>query len=61
MTFFDAIFAFAGTLLITTVDNFTRDAWTSLDAMWKANGSSVITFTISFLVVVAFGGLTTGR
>jgi uncharacterized membrane protein len=54
LTFFDAIFAFAVTLLITTVDSFNRDAWTSLDAMWKANGSSLTTFTISFLVVVAF-------
>ena len=54
VTFFDAIFAFAVTLLITSVDDFSPEAWTSLSAMWKANGSSLTAFAISFLVVASF-------
>ncbi|HEY5879807.1 MAG TPA: TMEM175 family protein [Nakamurella sp.] len=54
VTFFDAIFAFAVTLLITTVDNFDPDAWSSPSAMWSANGSSLTAFAISFVVVVSF-------
>jgi uncharacterized membrane protein len=54
VTFFDAIFAFAVTLLITTVDDFTPQAWSSLDALQEANGASLLAFTISFVVVVSF-------
>jgi len=54
VTFFDAIFAFAVTLLITTVDDFSPDAWSSLSALWEANGPSLFAFTISFVVVVSF-------
>lgn len=54
VTFFDAIFAFAVTLLITTVDDFSPQAWSSPAALWAANGSSLVSFTISFLVVVSF-------
>lgn len=54
VTFFDAIFAFAVTLLITTVDEFSADAWSSFSAMWNANGSSLLAFAISFVVVVSF-------
>lgn len=54
VTFFDAIFAFAVTLLITTVDDFSPQAWSSPAALWAANGPSLISFTISFLVVVSF-------
>lgn len=54
ITFFDAIFAFAVTLLITTVDDFTPEAWSSLSALREANGASLLAFTISFLVVVSF-------
>lgn len=54
VTFFDAIFAFAVTLLITTVDDFDPEAWSSPSALWEANGSSLLAFTISFLVVVSF-------
>ncbi len=54
VTFFDAIFAFAVTLLITTVDDFSPGAWASLDALWATNGPSLLAFTISFIVVVSF-------
>jgi len=54
VTFFDAIFAFSVTLLITTVDNFTPAAWSSLKALDDANGSGLFAFAISFVVVVSF-------
>ena len=54
LTFFDAIFAFSVTLLITTVDDFRPAAWTSLQALWNANGSELIGFAISFVVVIVF-------
>lgn len=54
VTFFDAIFAFAVTLLITTVDDFSREAWSSLSALWEANGQSLLAFTVSFAVVISF-------
>ena len=57
VTFFDAIFAFAVTLLITTVDNFSPEAWSSLPALREANGPSLLAFAISFIVVVGFAGI----
>ncbi len=54
VTFFDAIFAFAVTLLITTVDDFSPEAWSSLQALRESNGSSLLAFAISFVVVVSF-------
>ena len=54
VTFFDAIFAFAVTLLITTVDDFSPAAWSSLQALRETNGQSLLAFTISFVVVVSF-------
>ena len=54
VTFFDAIFAFAVTLLITTVDDFSPEAWSSFRALKESNGSSLLAFAISFVVVVSF-------
>lgn len=54
VTFFDAVYAFSLTLLITTVDDFSPKAWSSPPALWQANGSSLASFAISFLVVVQF-------
>ena len=54
VTFFDAIFAFAVTLLITTVDNFEPETWSSLHNFWGQNGSGLLAFAISFVVVVSF-------
>ena len=54
VTFYDAIYAFAVTLLITTVDDFSPEAWASLPALWDANGKSLTAFAISFAVVVSF-------
>ena len=54
VTFFDAIFAFAVTLLITTVDDFSPEAWSSWQALKETNGPSLLAFAISFLVVVSF-------
>jgi len=54
VTFFDAIFAFAVTLLITTVDDFSPEAWSSFEALKETNGPSLLAFAISFVVVVSF-------
>lgn len=54
LTFFDAIYAFALTLLVTTIDDFSPDAWRSLPAFLQANGPSLLSFLISFIVVVQF-------
>ena len=54
VTFFDAIFAFAVTLLITTVDDFSPAAWSSFQALKDTNGPSLLAFAISFVVVVSF-------
>ncbi|WP_420121146.1 TMEM175 family protein [Nakamurella sp.] len=54
VTFYDAIYAFAVTLLITTVDDFSPEAWSGPAALWAANGPSLLAFTISFAVVVSF-------
>lgn len=54
VTFFDAVFAFALTLLITTVNDFSPSAWRSPGALWEANGSALLSFAISFVVVVRF-------
>jgi uncharacterized membrane protein len=54
VTFFDAIFAFSVTLLITTVDDFSPEAWSSWQALKDTNGPSLLAFAISFLVVVSF-------
>jgi uncharacterized membrane protein len=54
VTFFDAIFAFAVTLLITTVDDFSAEAWSSFQALKDTNGPSLLAFAISFVVVVSF-------
>ncbi len=54
LTFFDAIYAFALTLLITSVNDFSPAGWQSLPALWEANGSALTSFAISFLVVVQF-------
>jgi hypothetical protein len=34
ITFFDAIYAFAVTLLITAIDDFRPEAWSSPSALW---------------------------
>lgn len=54
LTFFDAVFAFALTLLVTSIDDFSPEAWRSPGAFWAANGSSLLSFAISFVVVVSF-------
>ena len=54
VTFYDAIYAFAVTLLITTIDDFSPEAWASPSALWGANGKSLTAFAISFVVVVSF-------
>jgi len=54
VTFFDAVFAIALTLLITTVNDFAPASWRGLPALWEANGSALTTFTISFVVIVRF-------
>jgi uncharacterized membrane protein len=53
VSFFDAIFALAMTLLVTTI-NPGPDAWTSWHALWDAVGYQVIAFAISFALVGAY-------
>lgn len=54
LTFFDAIYAFALTLLVTTINDFSPQAWRSLHDLLNTNGSALLSFAISFIVVVQF-------
>ncbi len=52
--FFDAVYGFALTLLVTTVDVTGIDEWESLGAFLDANGSQLVSFGISFVVIAVF-------
>src|SRR5699024_9822808 len=52
--FFDAVYGFALTLLVTTIDITNPAAWRSLDSLWSENGSQLLSFAISFVVSVLF-------
>ncbi len=54
VTFFDAIFAFSLTLLVTTLNDFSPEAWASLSTLRSADGGSFFSFVLSFCVVVRF-------
>lgn len=54
VSFLDALFAFALTLLVTTLDVPPDDAWASLDALRHALGAPLIAFALSFAVIAAF-------
>jgi uncharacterized membrane protein len=54
--FFDAVFGFAITLLVTNIDAPKPDEWTSLDRllMHHGFGSQLLGFAISFIVIAIF-------
>lgn len=52
--FLDAVYGFALTLLVTTIDVEGRDAWTSVGALLSDDGSELLSFLISFVVIVVF-------
>lgn len=55
VAFFDATYALALTLLVTTLDvGGERSAWSSLSALDDAVGSQFVAFLISFVVIAAF-------
>ena len=54
VTFLDALFAFALTLLVTTLDVPDRTAWRSLATLRDAVGAQLFAFALSFVVIAAF-------
>ncbi len=54
LSFFDAIYGFALTLLIANLDLPPENAWQSLGALLDAVGSQLLGFVISFVVIVVF-------
>lgn len=55
VAFFDAIYAFALTLLVVNVDPPEAAAWTSLGALLDSGlGSQLLGFAISFIVIPVF-------
>ena len=49
-SFFDAIFAVAMTLLVTTITP-PASAWTSFGDLWDASGNQFLAFGLSFLII----------
>lgn len=54
LAFFDAVFGFALTLLVVNIDVTGVDTWSSVSALWSANGTEFTSFAISFVVIVSF-------
>ncbi|HLR96793.1 MAG TPA: TMEM175 family protein [Jiangellaceae bacterium] len=52
--FFDAVYGFALTLLVTTIDITDVQAWQSLGDLLAADGLQLLSFLISFIVIVVF-------
>lgn len=52
--FFDAVYGFALTLLVTTIEITDPRAWQSLGDLVDADGSQLLSFVISFVVIVVF-------
>jgi|SRR5690625_3626046 len=52
--FFDAVYGFALTLLVTTIDVESVQAWQSVGDLLAADGMQLLSFLISFVVVVMF-------
>lgn len=52
--FFDAVCGFALTLLVTTIDVSEERTWRSVDSLISAQGTQLLSFLISFVVIVAF-------
>lgn len=55
LVFFDAIYAFALTLLITTIDPPPADSWRSLDTLLSGGvGTQLLGFAISFIIIASY-------
>lgn len=54
LAFFDAVYGFALTLLVTNIEVTGVDTWSSVSALLSANGTQFTSFLISFVVIVAF-------
>lgn len=52
--FFDAVYGFALTLLVTTVDMSGTATWQSVGSLVETNGSQLLSFAISFVVIAVF-------
>lgn len=52
--FFDAVYGFALTLLVTTIDITAQSSWRSVNSLITTNGSQLLSFLISFIVIVGF-------
>lgn len=52
--FFDAVYGFALTLLVTTLDVSGTEPWRSVGSLLATNGSELLSFLISFVVIVVF-------
>jgi uncharacterized membrane protein len=54
-SFFDAIYGFAITLLVTNIDPPSADSWTSITALWNSHfPSQLLGFLLSFVVIAIF-------
>jgi uncharacterized membrane protein len=55
VSFFDAIYGFAITLLVTNIDLPPADSWTSITALWNSHlPSQLLGFLLSFVVIAIF-------
>jgi uncharacterized membrane protein len=53
LSFFDATFALAMTLLVTTLEPSEYD-WSSFGALWDSMGTELVSFAVSFVLVASF-------
>ncbi|MFM9379343.1 TMEM175 family protein [Gordonia sp. VNK21] len=61
ITFFDAIYAFSATLLITNLDAPAEEDWRSVSALLDSGlGAQLLGFTISFVVITLFWRVNVG-
>src|SRR5699024_8824294 len=52
--FFDAVYGFSLTLLVTTIDITRISTWKSLGSLLSSNGSQLVSFAVSFVVIAVF-------
>ncbi|MFO7279356.1 MAG: TMEM175 family protein [Thermoanaerobacterales bacterium] len=54
LSFFDVVYGFSLTLLVTTLDVTDERAWRSPGELLRTNGSQAFSFALSFVVIVVF-------
>lgn len=54
LSFFDAVYGFALTLLVTTIHVTGVSTWQSLGAFLDSNGNQLLSFAISFVLIAVF-------